>query len=196
MSKAKSAYQIAVDQGFVGNQDEWLTTLIGERGRRGPQGFPGVSGARGNTGLVGPAGPAGACTVDSSGTYITVDTSGTDVAVSLKVGLPDTSGNILASDGSGNMYWTTDESFASNGPANSVQMKNGTTTDFIGYGNYIFNGQTFTIDSSNLKLDMSAIAIGYNAGLSTQKEYAVAIGNSAGETSQQDFAVAIGYAGR
>ena len=140
---------------------------------------------------------SGVSSVDSSGAYITVDPSGVNgVAVSLNLGLPDASGNILASDGSGNLYWTTDASGSggeATGPANSVQMKNGATTDSIGYSNFIFDGQTFTIDSSNLKLDTTTVAIGQNAGETSQQTSAVAIGVNAGALSQKSYAVAIGY---
>lgn len=46
----KSAYEIAVEQGFVGTEEEWLESLKGAdgaqglQGEQGPQGEPGVSG--------------------------------------------------------------------------------------------------------------------------------------------------------
>lgn len=46
----KSAYEIAVEQGFVGTEEEWLESLHGQdgaqgpQGPQGPQGDPGVSG--------------------------------------------------------------------------------------------------------------------------------------------------------
>ena len=46
----KSAYQIAVDHGYVGTEEEWLQSLHGAQGaqglhgEQGPQGEPGVSG--------------------------------------------------------------------------------------------------------------------------------------------------------
>lgn len=46
----KSAYEIAVEQGFVGTEEEWLESLHGQdgaqgpQGQQGPQGEPGVSG--------------------------------------------------------------------------------------------------------------------------------------------------------
>jgi hypothetical protein len=46
----ESAYQIAVDHGFVGTEEEWLASLkgatgaTGATGPQGPQGEPGVSG--------------------------------------------------------------------------------------------------------------------------------------------------------
>lgn len=37
----KSAYELALDGGFVGSREAWLTSLKGERGETGPQGLPG-----------------------------------------------------------------------------------------------------------------------------------------------------------
>jgi len=155
---------------------------------------------------------SGVSSVDSSGTYIKVDPSGseTGVAISLNLGLPIQDGYILSSTTAGVLSWIEDVSGGeATGPANSVQMKVGTTMDSIGYDNFIYNGETFTIDSSNLKLDMSAIAIGNgagnldqsvntiaigeNAGSNHQKEDAIAIGRSAGLTHQGNLAIAIGY---
>lgn len=48
-----SAYQIAVNNGFFGTEEEWLESLVG------PQGTPGQDGANGLSGLQGPAGPQG-----------------------------------------------------------------------------------------------------------------------------------------
>ncbi len=40
----KSAYQIALDNGFVGTEEEWLASLVGPQGPQGPKGDPGESG--------------------------------------------------------------------------------------------------------------------------------------------------------
>jgi len=50
----KSAYEIAVDNGFEGTEKEWLESLVGERGPAGP------AGADGKDGEQGPAGEPGA----------------------------------------------------------------------------------------------------------------------------------------
>lgn len=50
----KSAYQLAIDNGFVGTLEQWLTSLIG------PQGPAGANGQDGAPGPQGPQGPAGA----------------------------------------------------------------------------------------------------------------------------------------
>lgn len=49
-----SAYQVAVNEGFSGTENEWLTSLIGEQGPQGVEGPQGPS-----NGIVGPEGPAG-----------------------------------------------------------------------------------------------------------------------------------------
>ncbi len=78
-----SAYTIAVANGYVGSQAEWITSLKGAQGDKGdngadgavgpvgpqgpkgdtgdigPQGTPGAPGAKGDTGDIGPIGPTG-----------------------------------------------------------------------------------------------------------------------------------------
>lgn len=55
-----SAYQIAVQNGFVGTEDDWLDSFQrGEQGPAGPQGPQGEPGPQGPQGEVGPAGPEG-----------------------------------------------------------------------------------------------------------------------------------------
>ena len=49
----KSAYEIAVEQGFEGDEQAWLESLKGEKGDTGPQGPPGVDGADGEQGPPG-----------------------------------------------------------------------------------------------------------------------------------------------
>lgn len=58
----KSAYDVAVDNGFVGKEPEWLASLKGDTGPQGPQGeqgIQGVKGDKGDTGDTGPQGPQG-----------------------------------------------------------------------------------------------------------------------------------------
>lgn len=51
-----SAYEIAVANGFVGTEEEWLASLVGPEG---PQGATGTQGATGATGPQGPQGETG-----------------------------------------------------------------------------------------------------------------------------------------
>jgi len=57
-----SAYEVAVANGFVGTEAEWLTSLEGEDGvdgADGPAGAMGLIGPTGDTGPIGPSGPEG-----------------------------------------------------------------------------------------------------------------------------------------
>jgi|GEM_PF-5402300 len=49
----KSAYEIAVENGFVGTEVEWLESLRGDKGEQGPQGDQGKEGPKGSEGLPG-----------------------------------------------------------------------------------------------------------------------------------------------
>lgn len=46
----KSAYQIAVENGFVGDEAAWLLSLKGATGPKGEKGDPGATGAKGEKG--------------------------------------------------------------------------------------------------------------------------------------------------
>ena len=55
-AQGKSAYEVALDNGFVGTEEDWLASLVGpagEIGPVGPQGVPGVPGKDGAQGLPG-----------------------------------------------------------------------------------------------------------------------------------------------
>lgn len=54
-----SAYQVAVQHGFKGTEDEWLISLKGEKGETGPKGDKGDTGDKGATGERGPKGDTG-----------------------------------------------------------------------------------------------------------------------------------------
>lgn len=56
----RTAYQVAVANGFVGTESAWLASLVGPQGPQGIQGSQGATGAQGATGPQGPAGPTGA----------------------------------------------------------------------------------------------------------------------------------------
>lgn len=55
----KSAYQIAVEEGFTGTVAEWLESLKGEKGDQGERGEQGVKGEKGDTGEQGMPGEKG-----------------------------------------------------------------------------------------------------------------------------------------
>lgn len=54
-----SAYEVAVQNGFVGTEQEWLASLKGAKGDTGAQGPQGVQGETGPAGATGPQGPQG-----------------------------------------------------------------------------------------------------------------------------------------
>ena len=54
-----SAYQVAVQHGFEGTEDEWLISLKGEKGEKGDQGERGPQGPQGQIGPQGPKGDTG-----------------------------------------------------------------------------------------------------------------------------------------
>lgn len=77
----KSAYQVAVDEGYEGTETEWLASLKGEKGDTGDQGPKGDTGAQGPAGEKGEKGDAGdppvsAPLVAGSNITITEDASG------------------------------------------------------------------------------------------------------------------------
>ena len=74
-----SAYQVAVTNGFVGTEAQWLASLIGPQGPQGIQGPAGDTGATGATGATGPQGPAGPGVAAGGVTgQVLVKTSATD----------------------------------------------------------------------------------------------------------------------
>lgn len=61
-----SAYEVAVNNGFVGTEAAWLLTLKGADGAQGPQGIQGPPGADGVDGGQGPQGIQGAPGADGA----------------------------------------------------------------------------------------------------------------------------------
>lgn len=55
----KSAYEIAVEEGFKGDKLQWLASMKGKDGVKGEKGEPGERGPKGDTGDRGPIGPQG-----------------------------------------------------------------------------------------------------------------------------------------
>lgn len=42
----RSAYEVALDNGFIGTEEEWLASLKGEQGIQGPEGPQGPAGEK------------------------------------------------------------------------------------------------------------------------------------------------------
>lgn len=66
-SDGASAYQVAVNNGYQGNEREWLASLKGDKGEPGPAGSDGQSGTPGPAGPQGPAGQDGEDGKDGGG---------------------------------------------------------------------------------------------------------------------------------
>lgn len=64
-----SAYQIAVNNGFVGNVSQWLDSLRGQDGQRGERGLRGEKGERGEQGLPGRNGQQGERGLNGASAY-------------------------------------------------------------------------------------------------------------------------------
>ena len=58
-ANGKSAYQIAVEQGYQGSESDWLSSLKGDKGEKGDTGLQGERGEKGETGQQGEQGPMG-----------------------------------------------------------------------------------------------------------------------------------------
>lgn len=66
---SKTAYDIAVENGFVGTEAAWLESLVGADGATGATGPTGPTGPQGATGATGPQGPSGVVTATAPITY-------------------------------------------------------------------------------------------------------------------------------
>jgi hypothetical protein len=64
-SRGESAYQVAVDSGFSGDESAWLDSLIGDTGPKGDAGDRGAAGAKGDDGRRGSKWSAGSATPPS-----------------------------------------------------------------------------------------------------------------------------------
>lgn len=74
----KSAYQVAVDNGYTGTEKEWLVTLKGDTGLTGPQGPQGLKGEVGQAGVKGEKG-------DKGDPYVLTDPDKTAIAALVPV---------------------------------------------------------------------------------------------------------------
>lgn len=77
-----SAYELAVQQGFVGTLDQWITSLKGVPGKEGEIGPPGQQGNPGPQGPIGPTGGTGATGATGPAGPVTSILSGTTAPTS------------------------------------------------------------------------------------------------------------------
>lgn len=126
--EGKSAYQLALESGFVGTKEEWLASLVGQAGPEGPEGKRGPEGPEGKSAyevalangfigteeewlasLVGPQGPAGPEGPQGKqgepGIYVGDGDPGPDYVLQLKYaedGEPSTASLVDITDADGN----------------------------------------------------------------------------------------------
>lgn len=101
-SDGLSAYEVAVEGGFVGDEAAWLASLVGpigpegpqgptgatgDTGPQGPQGDPGPTGATGATGATGPAGATGAAGNSLARPSASVSSSSGVITINLASGI-------------------------------------------------------------------------------------------------------------
>lgn len=88
----KSAYEIALDNGFVGTEEEWLESLKGEPGTPGRDGSPGKDGAPGKDGSPGKDGAPGAPGKDGAHVVAIDEMGGNDEQTTYRMRFSDGSG--------------------------------------------------------------------------------------------------------
>jgi hypothetical protein len=76
----ESAYEVAVANGFVGTETQWLASLVGPAGANGATGPQGPTGPTGPTGPQGPAGASGGGSAAVPPTIVTGSTNGIERA--------------------------------------------------------------------------------------------------------------------
>lgn len=88
-----SAYEVAVANGFVGDEAAWLASLVGATGATGPQGPTGATGPAGATGATGAPGTAatiavGTVTTGAAGSSAVITNSGSSSAAVFDFTIP------------------------------------------------------------------------------------------------------------
>ena len=97
-----SAYEIAVQHGYTGTEEEWLASLKGDKGDQGIQGIQGPKGDKGDTGESGPQGIQGIQGIqgpkgDTGDDYILTAQDKQDIANLVDIPLATTTSNGLMS---------------------------------------------------------------------------------------------------
>lgn len=83
-TRGYSAYEIAVQEGFEGTEEEWLESLKGETGDTGPQGEQGIQGVPGPA----PSLRVGSVATGEAGTNVEVSITGTPQVPLLNFTIP------------------------------------------------------------------------------------------------------------
>jgi hypothetical protein len=134
-----SAYEVAVANGFVGDEAAWLASLVG------PAGADGAPGADGADGAPGAPGEASAVDVLQDGASVATDVAALDFRASHFTATPNTDGSVtisLVSVGGGDttiVFQTNVTDFK-----DSVQAATATNINVANPGTAIFDGVTLT----------------------------------------------------
>lgn len=113
-SDGKSAYEIAVNNGFTGTETEWIASLKGEQGIQGPKGDKGDSGVNGVDGQNGTDGIGITSTeINESGELVLTYSDGSTANVGAVVGAKGEKGDTGA-DGQDYVLTDTDKSEIAN----------------------------------------------------------------------------------
>jgi hypothetical protein len=145
-NSAKSAYEIAVDNGFVGSEQEWLVSLVGSAGNKGEVGATGDKGDKGDKGDAGISIERieSVCVKDDNGnetfifTFYFTDGTTSEVRVPIVNEVNDAENLITLLQNGNNVTFTQDISTSKN-----IIMKNGVLD---GNGKTL-DAQEFTISS-------------------------------------------------
>lgn len=123
-----SAYEVAVSQGYVGTESEWLASLVGPQGPAGAAGATGPQGPAGPQGIQGPAGANGA---DGFSPIANVVKTGTVATITITDSLGTTTASIY--DGSGaTLVAGSGISINGNTISNTAPYSNSEVADYIG----------------------------------------------------------------
>lgn len=144
-----SAYQVAVANGYIGNEAQWLVSLVGAKGDKGDQGNVGETGAQGIPGTNGSDGNDGAPGSDASVTNANVNTAITADRPATKTAL----GLVKADVGLGNVDNTAD---ANKAVLSATKLATGRTISITGKGTAA--GGSFD-GSGNLAINITAVTL-------------------------------------
>lgn len=92
----KSAYEIALEHGFVGTEEDWLTSLKGAKGEKGDKGEQGLQGEKGADGKNGVDGIDGHTPEKGVDYFTKADIS--DITSKVIIDLPKYNGEVIDND--------------------------------------------------------------------------------------------------
>lgn len=120
IAQAKNAYQIAVENGFVGTESEWLESLKGEKGADGKDGINGKNGVDGLDGKDGTNGADGrgitSSEINANGELVLTYSDGSTANLGVVIGAKGEKGDKgdTGADGSDYVLTDTDKSEIAN----------------------------------------------------------------------------------